>query len=105
MRLDAMRARLVLFVVALFVLAALPLRAQDGVSLWLTNPDRSALLKKQPPIALEKAPATTQIIDVNAATKFQTMDGFGFALTGGSAQVIMKMDPAKRDSLLHEVVS
>lgn len=90
---------------ALPLIAALPLRAQDGVSLWLTNPDRSALLKKQAPIALEKTPATTQIIDVNSATKFQTMDGFGFALTGGSAQVIMKMDPPRRDALLHELFS
>src|SRR5574338_510154 len=34
---------------------------------------------------------------------FQTMDGFGFALTGGSADVINKMQPADEDALLHEL--
>jgi len=34
---------------------------------------------------------------------YQTIDGFGFALTGGSAQLLMHMDPAKRAALLQEL--
>ena len=31
------------------------------------------------------------------------MDGFGFAVTGGSAQLLMRMDPEKRAAILHEL--
>ena len=43
------------------------------------------------------------MIDVDDAKKFQTMDGFGFALTGGSAQLISKMDAGARAALLKEL--
>ncbi len=78
--------------------------AAQNVSLYLTAPDRSALLALQPPIAFATpaAPAT-QTITVDSAKTYQTMDGFGFALTGGSAQLLMHMDAAKRDALLHEL--
>src|SRR5882757_8728708 len=91
----------------LFFLSGLsPLAAhgQKDVSLWLTNADRSALFQQQTtPLPLVTGPATNQIIDVDGAKAYQTMDGFGFALTGGSAQLIMRMDPAKRADLLHEL--
>ncbi|MGD0647934.1 MAG: glycoside hydrolase family 30 beta sandwich domain-containing protein [Acidobacteriaceae bacterium] len=78
--------------------------ATSSVSLYLTSPDRSALLALQPPIAFTApAAASTQAITVNPAKTYQTIDGFGFALTGGSAQLLMHMDPAKRDALLHEL--
>ncbi len=78
--------------------------AAQNVSLYLTSPDRSALLTLQPPLAFA-TPATpaTQTITVDPAKTYQTIDGFGFALTGGSAQLLMKMDAAKRDALLHEL--
>jgi glucosylceramidase len=82
----------------------LSVHAQKDVSLWLTNPDRSALFQQQaPPISFTASPATTQIIDVDSKKTYQTMDGFGFALTGGSAQLITKMDPAARAALLQEL--
>lgn len=88
----------------LALLAPLSARAQSDVSLWLTNPDRSALFQLQTaPISFTKAPATNQIIDVDPAKTYQTIDGFGFALTGGSAQLIKRMDPAARAALLHDL--
>jgi glucosylceramidase len=78
--------------------------AQSDVSLWLTNPDRSALFQLQtPPIPFTKTPATNQIIDVDAAKTYQAIDGFGFALTGGSAQLIERMQPAARAALLQNL--
>jgi glucosylceramidase len=82
-------------------LAATAATAQD-VSLYLTSPDRSALLAPQPPIPFTSA-ASSQTITVNPAKTYQTIDGFGFALTGGSAQLLMHMDPAKRAALLQEL--
>jgi glucosylceramidase len=79
------------------------LRAQDA-SLWLTTPDRSSLLKLQSPtIAFGSEAPSGAVIDVDDAKKFQTMDGFGFALTGGSAQLISKMDASARAALLKEL--
>jgi glucosylceramidase len=43
------------------------------------------------------------VIEVNDMQQFQTIDGFGFALTGGSAQLLMQMDVAKRHALLQEI--
>jgi glucosylceramidase len=88
----------------LFMLTTLSAHAQKDVSLWLTNPDRSALFQLQaPPIPIANAPATNQIIDVDSKKTYQTIDGFGFALTGGSAQLIQHMDPTKRAALLQEL--
>src|SRR3981189_1523941 len=96
--------RAVLLLLFLSVFAPLGGHAQNDVSLWLTNSDRSALFEVQaPPLPFASAPATNQIINVDGAKTYQAMDGFGFALTGGSAQLIMRMDPAKRADLLREL--
>jgi glucosylceramidase len=82
----------------------LPAHAQKEASLWLTNPDRSALLAEQSPkLAFSKEAPTGQVIDVDSAKTYQTMDGFGYALTGGSAMLIHHMDTTKRAALLHNL--
>jgi glucosylceramidase len=43
------------------------------------------------------------LLIVNPELTFQTMDGFGLALTGGSAQVIYRLEPVKRAALLQEL--
>ncbi len=91
------------FYLFFFILTSLPAHAQSGVFLWLTNSDRSALFQPQEPIPLTKTPATNQIIDIDSAKTYQTIDGFGFALTGGSAQLIQHMDPAARATLLQQL--
>jgi glucosylceramidase len=89
---------------SLSLLTPLSAHSQKEVSLWLTNSDRSALFQQQTaPIPLTNTPATTQIIDVDSKKTYQTIDGFGFALTGGSAQLIWKMEPAARAALLQEL--
>ncbi len=96
-------------IAALFLLAlTLPLAAQaqkkGAVSVWLTTADRSSLLALQPkPLRFGKPQAGLPAIDVSSSQKFQRMDGFGFALTGGSAQLLMHMDAPQRESLLREL--
>ncbi len=72
---------------------------------WLTRADRSALYTAQPENLAEviAAPENTPCIEVDANQKYQTMDGFGFALTGGSAVHIAAMTPAARATLLREL--
>jgi glucosylceramidase len=76
-----------------------------SVESWVTNPDRSALFQKQSDIVVfsnsSGGRGTTIIID--EASKFQKTDGFGFALTGGSAGLLMKMTPAARTAVLREI--
>src|SRR3984885_2277518 len=85
-------------------LLPLPSLAQKEATLRLTNPDRSALLAEQSPkLAFSKEVPTGQIIDVDSAKTYQTIDGFGFALTGGSAMLLHHMDAAKRAALLHNL--
>ena len=88
---------------ALLTFALSAVASAQTVSLYLTSPDRSALLALQPPIAFAPVAASTQTITVTPAKTYQTIDGFGFALTGGSAQLIEQMDPARRDALLHNL--
>jgi glucosylceramidase len=74
------------------------------VHLWLTDPDKSVFFEEQT-ASLPFGDATNQnpTIDVDEAKTFQTMDGFGCCLTGGSAAHLMRMDPANRSALLEEL--
>ena len=74
------------------------------IRLWLTTADRSALLVEQKdPLHFSSSANECPSIDVNDMQQFQSMDGFGFALTGGSAQLLMRMDPGPRADLLKEL--
>lgn len=90
----------------ILVLSALTSHAQrrKAVSLWLTNADRSVLFAQQSGLLrFQKANSGLPVIEVNDKQKYQSMDGFGFALTGGSAQLLMRMDAARRDDLLKQL--
>ncbi len=91
---------------ALLTLTLVPLSsyAQKEASIWLTNPDRSALFQLQsPPTLFTNSPAKDPVIDIDGTKTYQTIDGFGFAVTGGSAQLLMRMDPAKHAEILREL--
>ncbi|KAF2334295.1 glycoside hydrolase family 30 protein [Flavobacterium daemonense] len=72
---------------------------------WITTTDETSKLKKQPDLVFNSDANSNQTILVDASQKFQTIEGFGFALTGGSAQSILKLDKAKREALLQELFS
>jgi glucosylceramidase len=74
------------------------------VSWWLTTPDRSSLLAEQTtPLHFQRSSPLLPAIDIEDHRKLQTMDGFGLALTGGSAQLLMRMDAPQREALLQEM--
>ena len=78
--------------------------ATNDVEMWLTKPDQSVLLQKQAAILSFVSTANSfPNIDVDSATTYQTIDGFGYTLTGGSAYLINQMDAASRASLLNEL--
>src|SRR5580704_7332047 len=86
--------------------SSLSLNAQQEreARMWLTMPDRAALVAPQA-AALHFSPKADQlpVLTVDDAQTFQSIDGFGFALTGGSAQLLMRMGAAQRAALLKEL--
>src|ERR1700679_479830 len=101
------KCKLVIFSVAMAVMSPLSLSAQasktGGVDVWLTTADKAFLFAEQPRIAFAKASPTTPVIEVNSSGRMQPIDGFGFALTGGSAALLMRMSAPRRAALLKEL--
>lgn len=83
-------------------------QVQSGrsVSFWLTNSDKSALFEEQKtqPAFANNTGAKADIV-INDQETYQTIDGFGFTLTGGSASHLIKMSAASRAALLKELFS
>jgi glucosylceramidase len=93
------------FKAALFLIFIAPVYtcfAQNGVNWWLTSSDKASLLTKQAFLSFGSG-NNSKTIAIDEAKKYQSVDGFGFALTGGSAQLMMRMAPAERKKLIDEV--
>jgi len=73
------------------------------VTFYLTKPDKSVLFTAQENSVTVATNTNLPQIEIAPATTFQTMDGFGFALTGGSAMHLYNMSAAKRHALLTEL--
>lgn len=76
-----------------------------SASFWLTKADESVKFQKQPDIFFSNASNNYQVLEVDASQKYQTIDGFGYTLTGGSVQVINQLSPAKKEELLQDLFS
>lgn len=77
-----------------------------GVAWWLTHPDGTARFERQPVVGEFRAPAAggdLPVIAVDGSRTYQTMDGFGYTLTGGSAGHLMAMSGPARERLLREL--
>ncbi len=76
----------------------------SDIDFWLTKGDQSVKLQKQSSVLVF---GTTnngyQNIEVNETQTFQSVDGFGYTLTGGSAQVINQLSTVKKQELLQEL--
>ncbi|MDP4262767.1 MAG: glycoside hydrolase [Bacteroidota bacterium] len=70
---------------------------------WLTTNDGAIRLEKQPGvITFGTTVNSNPFIDVDTATIMQTVDGFGYTLTGGSAYLINRMNATEKNALLNE---
>ena len=78
--------------------------ATNDIDFWLTKNDQSVLLQKQSTVLSFVTTANTYTnIDVDTTATFQTVQGFGYTLTGGSAQLITAMPAADKTALLQEL--
>ena len=76
----------------------------SDIDFWLTKGDQSIKLQKQ--TAILKFGTTFNNysnIEVNTAETFQNIEGFGYTLTGGSAQVINSLSATNKAELLQEL--
>jgi len=76
----------------------------NEVDFWLTKADGTIKLQKQS-VVLGFGTTVNQYatIEVDEANTFQTIDGFGYTLTGGSAQVINQLNSQIKQDLLQEL--
>lgn len=79
--------------------------AAQNIEAWVTTADRSMLFEKEKePIAFSAEGRRGGLpIIVDDRQEFQGIDGFGFALTGGSAEHLMRMSKRERAKILHEM--
>lgn len=76
----------------------------NEVDFWLTKADETVKLEKQKDILAFRTPVNQYLtIEVDENSKFQTIDGFGYTLTGGSAEVINSLTTDKRQELLDDL--
>jgi len=76
----------------------------NEVDFWLTNGAKKTLLQKQTGVLTFGITTNFYpVISVDDTQTFQTIDGFGYTLTGGSVQSINKLNFQKRKELLQEL--
>jgi glucosylceramidase len=76
----------------------------NDVEMWVTKGDQSALLQKQTDILSFGTTANSfPNIDIDSTTAYQSVDGFGYTLTGSSAYLIRRMGAAESAALLNEL--
>src|SRR5665647_2338242 len=77
---------------------------KKGIGVWMTSPATNVLFQHQKDnLVFGKQTDPGETITVDAKKTFQTIDGFGNCLTGGSATLLHKMDAASRKAILKEL--
>ena len=84
----------------LVLLLSLPLFCFSQTETFLSLPKQKSFFQKTDQLSSDFNGAK---LVVHPEQTFQSIDGFGFTLTGGSAQLIQQLEPTKRAALLQEL--
>jgi glucosylceramidase len=97
------RGLVIAMLICVVHLGARDARAQ--MEMWLTDPGGLARFEKQKtgPVPGGDGSQNRPTIDIDPKMTYQTIDGFGYTLTGGSARHLSRMSPAARARLLKEL--
>ncbi|MBA3484338.1 MAG: glucan endo-1,6-beta-glucosidase [Pirellulales bacterium] len=89
---------------AWFACAMSPAR---GVDVWITTGDKSQLLRQNPDMVFQAGTGSGgTVIQVVPTTTYQTMSGFGAAMTDSSAWLMQnEMSATQRDKLMRQLFS
>ena len=96
-----MRNKLKIFFCVLVVASSMQSLNAQAIQ-YITKGDKSQLFQKKI-IQSSKLNSSTITVEVNEQKTLQTMDGFGFALTGGSAALIDALPTNQKNTLLKEI--
>jgi glucosylceramidase len=78
--------------------------APGVVNQFVTHGDKSALFKELSTTSFSAANNNNPTLELNDASTFQTIDGFGYTLTQGSAYVMMTLlNSTQRSTLINEL--
>ena len=81
-----------------------PPTGTNDVEMWMTTASGSSLLQKQTgTLSFGTVSNTSPNIEVDSTQAFQTVDGFGYTLTGGSATLLNQLDAGTKTALLQEL--
>jgi O-glycosyl hydrolase len=81
-----------------------PPTVTNEVDFWLTKGDQSVKFEKQNTVLAFTSPVNIYPnIDIDLLQTYQSIDGFGYTLTGGSAQVINQLNATKKQELLQDL--
>ena len=76
----------------------------NEVDFWLTKGNQSVKLQKQNGLLIfGTQPNINPVIEVKPNITYQEIEGFGYSLTGGSAEVINQLNATKKQELLQEL--
>lgn len=83
-----------------------PPTTKSDLQFWLTNGDQSVLFEKQNgSLNFSNQANNNPTIIVDSSITYQTIEGFGYTLTGGSAYLIYNLPAKRRSDLLQELFS
>lgn len=76
----------------------------SAIEYWKTLGNRTQQLQKQTDaLVFSDAASSAQVVEVDSAQAFQSIDGFGYTLTGGSAFLINRLPASEKNNLLQEL--
>ena len=79
---------------------------KNAIAVTITSGDKKFLLSSGQPLTFGNDSINGPIIEVDTSHKFQSIDGFGYTLTGGSAYLLrQKLTDEQRSALLKELFS
>lgn len=89
---------------ACLVWLVMPSLMAQNVEVWMTKGDQSVLLQQQGAVAFGTTSGNNQnTITLNESNTYQSIEGFGFALTQGSAEALSQLNSSEQDALLQEL--
>jgi len=80
-----------------------PVEENHPVEIWTTTPDQTTLFQSKSADFASQKDDRFPVIQIDTALQYQTIDGFGYTLTGGSAMLINQLGEAAKDTLLKEL--
>lgn len=96
------QCKVIMLVIVMFAFIS-KVEAQT-VTPWMTTGDRTKLLQQQSNVSFgANSGSNPSTVTINAATTYQTMDGFGYTLTEGSCEVISGMAATQQNQLLNDL--